>query len=123
MYSRSWVNGCFVGGDAIDGDNYDHKDEREHGECFGRTRDDAVVEGKNCKFVKACDEIPASSDVASNEYADSQGGEGVHAQGRTIMTLEFRDQCAALCYTSTARHSVQGTGTGPGRHCTIMKCT
>jgi hypothetical protein len=39
-----------------------------------------VIPGEYCKLIQSSDEIPAGSDVSSDEYADGKCGEGVHAE-------------------------------------------
>lgn len=42
------------------------------------THNNSVVPGKDGKLIKASNEIPSSSDVASYENAKSEDREGVH---------------------------------------------
>lgn len=46
--------------------------------CCGYTHNDSVVPSKNCKLIQACDQVPARSDVPSDEDSESQNRERVH---------------------------------------------
>ena len=42
------------------------------------THNDSVVPGEDREFIQACNKVPARGDVAGQEDAKSQDGDGVH---------------------------------------------
>lgn len=46
--------------------------------CNAHSYYDSVIPGEDRKLIQLCDEVPASSDVSSDEDANDGKGEGVH---------------------------------------------
>jgi hypothetical protein len=54
------------------------------------THDHSVVPGKDGQLIEAGDEVPSGGDVAGDEDAKSQDGEGVHRIGGCAISWAFR---------------------------------
>lgn len=58
----------------------------------GRAHNNSVFPGKYGQLIEASDKVPPRSNVASNEYAKGENGEGVHRRNRGA----FRN-CTTAC--------------------------
>ena len=49
-----------------------------------------MIPGEDGELIQAGDEVPACGDVASNEDAKGEDGEGVHVRMRDVLPCEWR---------------------------------
>jgi hypothetical protein len=83
-------------GDSICRHYEQEEEEGQDSKALCGPRKDAVVPGKDGKLIQPCDEIPARSDVASDKYADGQGGEWVHSVYRAARIRRWRFKVADI---------------------------